>query len=328
MLNISQLLVRTQKLILDHHQSTDPVKIIIGFSGGPDSMFLLHVLKKLSDTMPLQLVAAHLNHGWRDDATHDEELCTQICTENNIPLVLGHAREYQHLVNKKTGSKESLGRALRRQFFERIKTEQHADFIVLGHHADDQQETFFIRLLRGSSLSGLVSMRAHDKGYLRPLLSITKTEILNYLDENNIKYCTDSTNESDEFLRNRLRKQVIPALKACDNRFDQKFASTLTHLKEEEATLTQITREAFERVFESQDQGSLPLFCNLQPTLKHRVLLQLLCSAQVPFTPSAGFFNEIMQFLASKNGGKHQLHQSWYVWKKQDKFGITKQSNV
>src|SRR3990172_2797015 len=126
---------------------------------------------------------------------------------------------------------------MRRFFFESLVKEYNATSIALGHHADDQMETFFMRLIRGAQISGLIGMKPKNKLYIRPLLSISKAEIVNYLDENNISYMIDSTNQSDAFLRNRIRNAAIPTLKQADPRFENQFQRTLGNLQETESFL-------------------------------------------------------------------------------------------
>ena len=209
-----------------HKLLADNQTIIIGLSGGPDSVFLLHFLAHLRPTYNLTLVAAHLDHQWRENSADDVLFCRQLCDTLNIPLASNTISDLG-LSLKFNGSQEEIGRKARRFFLESVKAQQNAHTIALGHHAQDQQETFFIRLVRGASLSGLTGMKVKEKDYIRPLLATNKKVILEYLHANNISYLRDPSNESDAYLRNRIRKHVIPALQLCDTRFETNFASTL-----------------------------------------------------------------------------------------------------
>lgn len=307
------------------HILTKKPKILLGLSGGPDSVFLFHFLKKLHKENKIELIAAHLDHGWRKESANDANFCANLCNEYETPLFTAHAN---NLVSdfKFNGSKEELGRKLRRTFLENTAKEQNADFIALAHHLQDQQETFFWRIIRGSTLSGLTCMKQLDNQYLRPLLNISKTEILNYLDQNKIEYLIDKTNTSDNYLRNRIRKYVLPAMQKCDERFDQKFESSLKHLQEEETFLKRITQQIFEQVFKQNKTlgfvGNLKTFQELDIVLQKRTIMFWLITENICFSPSESYLNEILRFLSTENGGNHQLGQSWRLCKKKKHFWI------
>ena len=315
-------------------------RVILGLSGGPDSLFLFHVLKDLHAQEKIELIAAHLDHGWRAESGNDVTFCRELCARYNIPFVSAKA-DTLAITIKSNGSQEEIGRKLRRFFFEQTRTAHDGHFIALAHHQDDQQETFFMRLCRGTSLAGLHGMNeieppsllatARQVGpYLRPLLGISKKEIVQFLDENKHTYLVDSTNQSDNYLRNKIRKYVIPALQACDKRFDNNFATTIEKLKEEDELLKRLTQQAFHEIF-SYDQpfgihkGNLAKLQNLDPILQRRVILHWLVAEQIPFTPSAGFINEIVRFLASREGGKHALGTHWSLNKKQQVVWLEKE---
>ena len=156
------------------------ITLIIGLSGGPDSVFLIYFLHEFQSLYKIKLIAAHLDHQWRENSAQDVKFCQQVCENLRIPFVTKKIGELS-VPFKNNGSQEELGRKYRRFFLESIRKEYNADFIALGHHADDQQETFFIRLARGSSLTGLTCMKEKEGIYLRPLLTVNKSDILEYL---------------------------------------------------------------------------------------------------------------------------------------------------
>lgn len=295
--------------------------IILGLSGGPDSVYLLHFLSKLKDEgLISQLIAAHLDHEWRPESDKDAQFCAQIAKKYNIPLV-SRKLSGLGLQLKFDGSKEAFGRKARRHFFHKLAKEYNANIIALAHHTQDQQETFFIRLIRGSSLSGLTAMKPKHGQYIRPLLEINKQEIIDFLDKHNIPYLIDPSNVSQEFLRNRIRKYVIPALKECDERFDVKFKETLDRLTATEQFLEQVTKEKFDQI-STEDTGiffvNIKDLLNLHPALRYRVLVYWLCQQNVTFPVSIGFFDEILKFLQQPGSKTHQIHPSWALVKKKD----------
>jgi hypothetical protein len=146
----------------------------------------------------------------------------------------------------------------------------------------------------------------------------------------NISYCIDHTNTEDTYLRNRIRKYVIPALKSVDQRFDQKFESTLRHLKAEDDFLTAHTAELFTKIFSNRDNqiiADLKLFQMLSTQEQKRLIIKWLIMADAHFCPSDGFINEVLTFLSSHRGGSHALKERWTLHKKRNQFWIEKPNN-
>ena len=326
---LPNLIAQTKKLLEQHFKQALADKkpiIIIGLSGGPDSVFLLHLLRQLAQQKLIRLVAAHLDHGWRENSAHDVTWCKQLCDTLNIQFYAEHAQNIAQAV-KPNGSQEALGRQLRRTFFKKLSQELKTDLVALAHHANDQQETFFLRLIRGASLSGLCCMETFSDNYFRPLLKTPKTFILEYLGTNNISYLTDPTNKSSNYLRNRIRHQVLPALQACDQRFDKKLESTIEYLREEDSFLQELTKENFEKIFTQNSkinsfQGNLKEFQALHPVLQKRVLISWLIQSKAYFTPQHSFLLELLKFLNSPHGGTHQMHSTWLIKKQGPLFWL------
>lgn len=292
-------------------------RIIVGLSGGPDSVFLLHLLHGLQKTLNLTIIAAHLDHQWRIDSAYDVFFCQNLALSLGIPFISSTASELNTAI-KFNGSQEEIGRKLRRHFLEQVRYEHNADFIALGHHAQDQQETFFLRLIRGTTLSGLVSMRPKNGYYIRPLLVTNKSEIIMHLKQKNIAFLHDSTNDSDLYLRNRIRSKVLPALEACDARFNVNFERTLKSLHETEDFLIRLTTQTFNVITQFDGvmhQLDIAAFFALDPVLQNRILMHWLIAEQVPYTPSETFLHEIKRFLSNKKHKEHTMHHLWSLHK-------------
>lgn len=321
------IIQHTHSLITKTHAGADKPLIILGLSGGPDSVFLFFVLLELRKKDLIEFIAAHLDHGWRETSAQDAAFCMELCKKNNVKIITEHAQNLNMV--KDTGSREDVGRRLRRQFFERIKQENSAQLIALAHHADDQMETFFIRLIRGTTLSGLHGMSEIDGAYLRPLLNISKNKILEYLKAHNINYVTDVTNESDIYLRNRIRKYVIPALQACDNRFDESFQKTINALKQEDEFLVVLTQDVFMSLFPFNKEQSKYL-CNIAAfkqthvVLQKRLIIHWFIAEKVSFTISSALIDETLRFVLNPHGGKHVLNNAWALHKKNNVMWIEK----
>ncbi|MEI7580567.1 MAG: tRNA lysidine(34) synthetase TilS [bacterium] len=308
------------------HGYTKPT-VLLGLSGGADSVFLFHSLLLLQQDGRIQLHAIHINHGWRHDAAVDETFCEELCAQHGVTYTTEHTKDWLPFVaphKQKTGSLEANAREIRRVIFTQHKEKLGAQFVALAHHADDQIETFFIRLIRGSGLTGLCSMQPLINGIIRPLLHCTKHDILAWLSEHNQPFCSDSTNTDLSFLRNRIRSILSPALTACDARSTHSILRTITHLQQEEDVLRKICKQTLQTLTNESGSYSVPGFLACAPALRARIITEILIAAGVGFTPSEKLFTEIIRFLDSPRGGIHMLGNTWGIQKKQGRFVVTR----
>ena len=302
--------------------------IITGLSGGPDSVYLLYQLYALQKEKHLTIIAAHLDHEWRKESAADAEFCKNLCASLKIECIVTKASELD-FTPKDTGSKEDTGRQLRRYFFENLLEQYEAQYIALAHHQDDQLETFFIRLARGSSLEGLCGIKQQTEKYIRPLLKTSKKEILEYLHTHNLIYTQDASNASDDYLRNRIRNKALPLLQECDARFTTKTLETIEHLQDAEKFLQDYTKKMYASIiyFNETLQCSVLAIAQLLELdlyLQKRIIQHWLIQNNVSFSSSNNFLNEILRFINSKKGGSHQLGTSWKIIKKQSRIWILK----
>lgn len=297
--------------------------IIVGLSGGPDSVFLLDQLAALKNAGVIkELIAAHLDHEWRSNSGKDALFCEQIAQKYAVPF---ESKKLSELDKTFRGSKEEVGRKARRYFFEQLLKQYKADAIALGHHAQDQQETFFIRLIRGTSLAGLTGMKEKNGPYIRPLLHHTKQEIIDYLDTHKIAYLIDPSNASPEFLRNRIRNELLPALRAVDSRFDAHLLQTMDRLQQTENYLEQHTHDLFTAMTTKHNTEriiDLHAFFKLPMVMQYRILMHWLKKEQVPFVPTESFLNEIIRFLKQPQSKTHAIHEQWGIKKEKRSAAI------
>ncbi len=322
----SQLLERIRLLVTQQNLIHAGQTVIVGFSGGPDSLFLLHALCELSSTLHCTVVVAHLDHGWRPDSAHDVDFCRKVAEKLGLPFVTEHAAHIK-LTKTSSGSREELGRLQRRAFFASIAQRYENAVVALGHHADDQQETFFIRLLRGSGITGLAGIKPRDGLYIHPLLGCTKAEIVATLEANALSFLVDATNLSDQFLRNRIRMHVIPALRACDARFDESLARTMDHLRAADDFLAAHTDALF-RTCICTANGTITLslqsLLELHPFIQKRVLLHWFITEKITFVPSDALFEEILRFLHNTKSNQHRFYNAWNIHKKKNTLTISR----
>lgn len=322
----TKLLNTIHAFIAKHNLIPPQSKIVLGLSGGPDSLFLLHLLAPLHHAGTITLIAAHLDHGWRKESVADAQFCLEAGAERGIPVIIRKLSDLAFSC-KFNGSQEEIGRKARRHLLETVQKEHDANLIALAHHADDQQETFFIRMLRGASLAGLSAMKPKQGTYIRPLLNCKKQDILDYLHNNDIPYLIDATNEMPTYLRNRIRLTVLPALRATDHRFDTTFASTLGQIQDAQRYLESHTLAIFKEIADLSVrpiQIDIAQFLALDPFMQKNILMHWLCTEQVACTPTQRFFDEVIRFVGQPNPGIHVIQQAWSLHKKQNVIYITK----
>ena len=186
--------------------------VIVGVSGGADSICLLLLLSQLQKTIGFRMVAVHVNHGLRGlDADADEAYVKKFCEKLGVICEI-YSADVELISKKRKQSTEEAGREVRREFFEKTMKKYGGTKIALAHHQNDSAETFFINLARGTGIRGLGGIAPVNGNVIRPLLCLKREEIEDYLKQEGISYCTDDTNHSDEYTRNRIRNHTIPYL--------------------------------------------------------------------------------------------------------------------
>ncbi len=216
--------------------------LLVALSGGADSVALLDVLVTLAPRRGFRVVAAHLDHGLRPQSADDARFCAELCARLGVPIRIGHADVRARLERERRGM-EDAARRERYSFLRRIRDEEGARAIVTGHNRDDQAETLLLRLLRGSGRAGLAAMRPRSRGIVRPLLDVSRAEILAYLEERGLSWCEDTTNADRTPMRNRVRHELLPYLESRFNpRVKEALARTASILADEARVLERKAR--------------------------------------------------------------------------------------
>jgi tRNA(Ile)-lysidine synthase len=229
-------------------------RLLVAVSGGVDSVVLLHLLCSLAESLNLSLQVAHLDHQIRQESSDDVTFIKNLCAQWDIPCHT-EACDVPALAEQNKISLEMAGRQARREFLQRIAGQVDAELIALAHHRDDQVETFLLRLLRGSGLSGLAAMRAHQGIWWRPLLSCNREQILDYARQHKLSWVEDKSNRDPIFLRNRFRTQIIPQLLEINPNFDNQIAGLTRQLQLEEDYWQEQIVQNFEKLIVSHDDG-------------------------------------------------------------------------
>ena len=219
--------------------------LIVGVSGGPDSMALLHLLLKLKKELNLNIVCAHVNHNVRKESDEEKNFVENFCANNNIIF------EYIKLDSCKHS--EEILRNKRYEFLKTIIKKYNSKYLLTAHHADDLMETILMRIARGSTIKGYsgFSKEVSQSGYkiIRPLINVTKDDIYTYLKKNKLKYVTDESNFKDEYTRNRYRKYVLPFFKSEDSNVHKKFYKFSKTLLEYNEYITNDVKKVLKKVY-------------------------------------------------------------------------------
>lgn len=194
--------------------------IVAAISGGPDSMFLLEILKKYQSKY--KIVVAHVHHNHRKESDNEALMVKKFCEENDMIFEFMKIEKYTN-----DEFTEVEARVLRYKFFDEVVKKYNSEILFTAHHGDDLIETVLMRLTRGSSLKGYAGFEpiSTDRGYIiaRPLIYLTKQEIKEYLDKNNLWYAIDMSNECNDYTRNRYRNNILPTLKKENENIHLKF---------------------------------------------------------------------------------------------------------
>lgn len=200
-----------RKTIQDHHMLERDDRVLVAVSGGMDSTALLDILVTLRPDYDLDLHLAHLNHMLRPDAAEDAEFVRALAAERGLPVVIESA-DVGALAKSRKLSVEEAARSARREFLLRTAEAAHAQRIALGHHADDRVETVLMRILRGTGVDGLAGIRPASLPFIRPFFDATRAQVEAYIHERGLPYREDPSNRDPAFLRNRIRREVVPLL--------------------------------------------------------------------------------------------------------------------
>jgi tRNA(Ile)-lysidine synthase len=285
-------------------------RVVVAVSGGADSVCLLEVLFDLREDLGIELVAAHFNHGLRpgeDDA--ETRFVEALARALDLPLDTERARG----LSRGSGSLEEKAREARYRFLNQAKQRYSAQKIALGHTLNDQAETFLMRLLRGSGrlgLSGIPPVRGLE--FVRPLIGLTREEVMAYLSEKSRAYVMDSSNLEDRHLRNRIRLDLMPLLREYQPKILQILGQTADIMREDEAYLTEQAESWVAGNTEKLETGEamLPIgpFLDLPGPLRSRAVRQILKTMKGNLRRIGRCHIEAVYRIAASNLPQRRVH--------------------
>lgn len=252
--------------------------IVIGVSGGPDSICLLHILNEIKNELNFKIYVAHINHMIRKEADSETEYVKEFCKNLGIECYIKRIDVVEIANNLKRGTEET-GRQIRYEFFNEILEKTNSNKIATAHNNNDKVETILMNILRGSGTSGLKGIEAiRDNMYIRPLINTSREEIEEYCEINKLYPKIDKSNNENIYTRNKIRNIVIPYIK---REFNPNIIKTINRLSEvaneENEYLNKVTENEFNKLLLEKANNSyvlnLKAFNKLELVIKRRVIL-------------------------------------------------------
>ncbi len=251
--------------------------VLVALSGGPDSVCLLHVLQRMKENWRLRLHAIYIDHGLREEAKQEIEFCRALAEELGVGFT-SYSIDVKSFAEHEGLSVQEAARFLRYRLFEEEAIRQDFDRIATGHHADDQAETILIRLLRGTGPVGLAGIPPVRGKVIRPLIELERWMIEDYLREQGLRYMMDASNLKRDYLRNRVRLDLMPILKRYNPKIVKSLYRTAQILREENDFIEVKVTKALMRLISRKDSEKIELFLapmeNLERVILRRALMR------------------------------------------------------
>lgn len=246
--------------------------VVVGLSGGADSVALFKVLCALKNKFNLTIHSAHINHMIRgDEAERDSDYAKKLSEENNIPFHLLKC-DIPKMAKELGISEEMAGRKVRYEFFKKTAPDGK---IAVAHHMGDSVETTIINMIRGSSLKGLKGISAVNESIIRPLIECSRDEIENYLEELGISYVTDSTNYEDIYTRNIIRNKIIPQMSEINPNLISTVFENSRLLQDDEDFISKTCKElSHNLIYKDEDKIILKTCHDIHISIKRRLIIE------------------------------------------------------
>ena len=286
-------------------------KLLIAFSGGLDSTALLSLVKKLSKKrLHLSLRAIHIHHGLSPNADTWTAHCQQLCEQFAIPLIIEKVKVEMH---------DGIEAGAREARYQAISTHiQPDEYLVTAHHLNDQTETFFLALKRGAGLQGLGAMQKESQLFgmpiLRPLLSFSRSELENYVQQENLSWVEDESNQDNHYDRNFLRNQILPELRQRWGHFDHAVQRAAQHCFEQQQLINELLQTCFKQhIIEDQKQFSLLNFLDYSSQKQTALLRMWLAKNQIAMPTQVQLMHIIDDVIKAKADAAPQFQLGEHI---------------
>lgn len=311
---------KVRKYIEKNRLLSEDSLILLGISGGADSVALLRVLLALG----YRCVAVHCNFHLRgNESNRDQQFVERLCASFGVKLEICHYDTYKYASDNKI-SIEMAARELRYADFERLRRKYNADYIAVAHHRDDSVETLLMNLMRGTGIRGLTGIKPKNGNIIRPLLSLQRIEIEQYLQSIGQDYVTDSTNLEAEYTRNKIRLHLLPLMRAINPNTDKSIENTALHLQQAYLIYNDAVQRAIASVVKQEDGN---LYINIEALLSTPSPSTILYEILSVYGYNEQLVNSIMESLNSESG-KRFASNSYLLYKDRDRLVLMHNNKI
>ena len=278
-----------KKILMTLGENIPSKKFLLAVSGGADSAVLSHLFR----VSGFEFQIAHVNYHFRgEDSNLDQKIVQDFCKKNNIKF---HLKDISEEEKSQMKSLQNWAREVRYDFFFNLLEKENLDFIVTAHHLNDELETFIINLSRGSGIKGLSGIPKNENRILRPFLTFSKSEIYAFAEENNIDFREDKSNQKDDYLRNKIRNQIVPKMVEVFPNFLEQFSESLGYLDTVNQFFQEEIQKTFEEIFIDGNEYDF--------TLNKEILFQKHKTIIIEIIRKLGFTGiEIEKIMSAENG--------------------------
>ncbi len=323
------LLEKVEKYCVNNKLIEKGDRIVIGVSGGPDSLCLLNLLNSLKDKYELELIVVHINHSLRAEADFEENYVREVSKRLGLKFYSKKV-DINELSKIKKCSTEEIARNVRYDYFREVLTENDADKIAVAHNKNDNAETILMNIIRGSGNEGVCGIDNIHKEIIRPLISITREEIERYCDEKSLVPMMDKTNFETVYTRNKIRNLVLPMLKEINSDIVESLNRFSEIVKDEEEFIKEYVDSIYKKIVKNENNElyiEKTEFLKLKIGLKRRILRMAICEfsgtlKDVSFKTVNNAINEIEH---SKNGNLIKIVPGVKIFVEYDKLKFVKE---
>lgn len=286
-------------------------KVVIGVSGGPDSVTLLHCFSKYKDILQCEIVVAHINHLIRIDSTSDEQFVEKLCEKLGVKCFIKRA-EVEKLAKQQKRSTEEMGRIVRYEFFNEVLKQEGANKIAIAHNMNDNAETMLLNLVRGTGLNGLEGIQPMQYNrYIRPLINTQRKDIEEYCIKNKLHPRIDSTNSENIYTRNKIRNLIIPQITEINPNIIQTLSRTSKLVAENNEYIEHMTNNSYRKlIIEKENKIEIELneLNKLPKIITRNLILKSIEKLQGNIKNIQKVNIDDVIKLAEHNTGKKEIH--------------------
>lgn len=301
------IIEKVKETVQKYHMLAHGDHVLIGLSGGPDSVCLLTIINKLKHELGVHLSAAYIDHGLRPDETpYEIDFCRDLCNSLGMPFIT-RSIDVKSYVKEKKLNKQEAARELRYRVLNEIAAETAANKIALGHNAGDQAETILMRLFRGTGPSGLSGIPPVRRHIIRPLIEVERIEIEKFLEDEGMGFVIDSSNLKHEYLRNKIRHLIIPAIKNINRDIIKTLSRTADIFRDEERYFEIIVTKTLMKLITRKTDKTIEIFLGpleaMDTVILRRVLRRAIDETKGLHGISFIHIEEIMSLIKSGKSG-------------------------